>query len=346
MTQQYDFTFLQEALDTYRRAALTTLKAYLPDKEPRHYLYDLIPDYPNRGGKGFRPAICIATCRSYGGTADAALRSAAAIEMFHNAFLVHDDLEDGSEHRRGRPTLHVLHGIPIAVNVGDAMNALGIQPLMDNLAVLGSRLTWLVFVEIERMVRESAEGQAMEIGWVRDNVIDLSNDDYLRMTLKKTCWYTCITPTRVGALIGSGGVADLDQFNRFGYYMGAAFQIQDDLLNLVGDKELYGKEIGGDVWEGKRTMMLIHLYNHLDQPNRSKLIQFLSKPRTERSEGEVAWVYDGMNRLGSIEFARSQSKQLAGAALSEYMRTIGGLKDSPDKQFLLDLVMYMVERDL
>jgi geranylgeranyl diphosphate synthase type II len=101
----------------------------------------------------------------------------------------------------------------------------------------------------------------MELGWVRDNICDLSIEDYLRMTLKKTCWYTCIHPCRIGALIGTGGDINLERFDRFGYYMGAAFQIQDDILNLVGDRKKYGKEIGGDIWEGKRTMMLIHVIN-------------------------------------------------------------------------------------
>ena len=78
---------------------------------------------------------------------------------------------------------------------------------------------------------------ALELGWVRENACELSDEDYLRMILKKTCWYTCIHPCRIGGLIGSGGAADLDRFNRFGYFMGSAFQIQDDLLNLVGDED-------------------------------------------------------------------------------------------------------------
>jgi geranylgeranyl diphosphate synthase type II len=333
-------------LESYRRAALETLLAYLPSKEPRRHLYNLVPDYPLRGGKGFRPAICIATCRAFGGATEEVLRSAAAIELFHNAFLVHDDVEDGSDYRRGLPTLHVLHGIPVAVNVGDAMNALGIKPLMDNRDLLGWRLTWEILVEIERMVRQSVEGQAMEIGWVHDNVCDVTYDDYLRMTLKKTCWYTCITPLRVGALIGSKGTAEIDALNQYGFYMGAAFQIQDDLLNLVGEHERYGKEIAGDIREGKRTLMLIHLYGQLDEGERRRLETFLATPRPDRDEEDVAWVLEGMHARGSIEFARSQSRRLAGGALHEFGRAIAPLPDSPDKRFLGELVTYMVERDL
>ena len=95
------------------------------------------------------------------------------------------------------------------------------------------------------MAWESAEGQAMELGWRRDNASDLTDADYLVMVLKKTCWLATIHPCRVGALIGSRGRADLEPFIRFGFFLGAAFQIQDDLLNLVAD-DRYGKEINGD----------------------------------------------------------------------------------------------------
>lgn len=345
-TARHDYSSLDRTLAEYRAAALEALLAYVPEKEPRRHLYDLVPDYPRRGGKGFRPGLCIAVCKAYGGEMRHAVRSAAAIELFHNAFLVHDDLEDGSEFRRGRPTMHALHGLPVAVNVGDAMNALGIQPLMDNRKELGSRITWDVLVEVERMVRQSAEGQAMELGWVRDNVTDVTYDDYLRMTLKKTCWYTCISPMRIGAIIGSRGRVDPDDLDRFGFYMGAAFQIQDDILNLVGSPDLYGKEIGGDIREGKRTVMLIHLFGALDGPGQDRLTRFLATPRTERSDEDVAWVRQEMDRAGSIDFARVQSRQLAGAAMRECNRIFGPLPDSPDRSFLFEIVLYMVEREL
>ena len=346
MAPQGRFDLVETFLDRYKEATMGALLAYLPTKEPRQYLYDLVGSYPMRSGKGLRPGLCIATCRAFGGDISSVLRSAVAIELFHNAFLVHDDVEDGSEHRRGKPTMHAEHGVPIAVNVGDAMNVLSIRPLMENLQNLGPALTWAVFVEIEHMVRQAVEGQALELGWVRDNNCDMKEDDYLRMTLKKTCWYTCIQPCRIGALIATQGEADLDRFNRFGYYMGAAFQIQDDLLNLLGDRKKYGKEIGGDIWEGKRTMMLIHLLNNCTPAEKERLRVFLAKPRLKRTEKDVQWVYKQMDRYGSFEYGRSSAKQLAGAALREFYVAYGSLPDSNDKTFINDVVLYMIERDL
>ncbi len=333
-------------LERYKAVTMERLLALLPQKEPRRYLYDLIPLYPRRSGKGLRPGLCIATCGAFGGTVHSVLQSAVAIELFHNAFLVHDDVEDGSENRRGQPTLFAEHGLGIAVNVGDAMNVLSIRPLMDNLLTLGPQLTWRVFDEIEHMVRQSVEGQAMELGWVRDNVCDLAEEDYLRMILKKTCWYTCIHPCRIGALIASGGSVDRERFNRFGYYMGAAFQIQDDILNLVADPGKYGKEVDGDIWEGKRTLMLIHAFNHCTGREKARMRRFLAAPRAERKQKDVRWVHETMDKYGSIDHARSSARQLAGAALREFVVAYGDQPDSEDKRFIQHVVLYMIERDL
>ncbi len=346
MTAPRRFAYVETMLERYKAATMETLLALLPQKEPRRYLYDLIPSYPLRSGKGLRPGLCLATCGAFGGPTERAIRTAAAIELFHNAFLVHDDVEDGSEYRRGAPTLNTAYSAAIAVNVGDAMNVLSLQALMENLEYLGPQLTWRVFCEIAHMVRQSVEGQAMELGWVHENVCDLSEDDYLRMTLKKTCWYTCIHPIRIGSLIATAGAVDPERFNRFGYYMGAAFQIQDDILNLVGEEAKYGKEIGGDIWEGKRTLMLIHLLNVCNAREKIRIQRFLAVPRARRSVNEVRWIFECMQVYGSIDFARSAARQLAGAALREFVVAFGDQPDNEHKRFVGELVLYMIERDL
>src|SRR5262249_7346020 len=135
-------------------ATTTALVAALPDREPRRYLYEPLATHLARKGKSLRPALCLAACRAFGGDAAMAHSSAMAIEMLHNAFLVHDDIEDESEWRRGEPTLHAAHGVPIAVNAGDMLNALSVSQLRANLPLLGERLTWRVFDEFEHMMRE------------------------------------------------------------------------------------------------------------------------------------------------------------------------------------------------
>ena len=337
---------MREQLAKYKASTLAALTKYIPDAEPRKYLYDLVGDYPARGGKGFRPGLCLATCGAFGGNRSQAQPSAVALEFLHNAFLVHDDIEDGSISRRGKPTMHEREGVPIAINVGDAMNVLALRPLMNNVAVVGAKTAYAVMNEVEHLVRQSVEGQAMEIGWVRDNRCDLTDADYLRMILKKTCWYTCIHPVRIGALIATGTSRNLERFNRFGYYMGAAFQIQDDTLNLIGEEAQYGKEIAGDILEGKRTLMLVHLLRTATPREKRELKTFLAKPRTERSASEVAWILKLMQRHGSFDHGRKSARQLAGAALREFHAHFAQLPASADKQAIEDLVMYMVEREL
>ena len=116
-----------DTLQEYGTLTRTALKEYLPAGEPQRYLYDLLADYPQRGGKMMRSSLCIATARAFGAQPEEALHTAVAIELLHNALLIHDDIEDGSEERRGRPTLHVLHGVPLALNAGDLLSLLRIS---------------------------------------------------------------------------------------------------------------------------------------------------------------------------------------------------------------------------
>jgi geranylgeranyl diphosphate synthase type II len=333
----------ERTLASYRDLTTQALLNLIPDHGPP-YLYDLVSAYPRRTGKGLRSALCLATCALHGGDLRQALNCAVAVELFHNAFLVHDDIQDGSDSRRGAPTLHTEHGIPIALNVGNATNLLALRRLMENREILGSRLSWQVMIETERMMKHSLEGQAVELGWIRDNQCDLDTNDYLHMCLKKTSWYSFIYPIRVGALIAHEHLHD-DRFYRFGWYMGASFQIQDDILNLIGSFEKYGKEIGGDLWEGKRTLMLIHVLKHCSSTERRRLKCFLAEPRLEHTESEVQWIYQLMARYKSISYARRAARELAGAALLEALTEFRGAPDSKHKRFILEMVLYVVNRD-
>jgi geranylgeranyl diphosphate synthase type II len=336
---------VREVLDEYGSATKSRLLDYLPDAEPRRYLYDLCGDYPRRGGRGMRPSLCIAAARAFGRPAADALLTAVSIELMHNAMLIHDDIEDESERRRGLPALHVSVGVPLAINVGDALCLLSFRPLLDNQSRLGRDLSLQLLRATERMARESAEGQAMELGWRRDNPTDVTEDQYLLMVLKKTCWLATIHPLQAGALIGSGRRAPLEAIARFGYLLGTAFQIQDDLLNLVGDEASYGKELAGDIYEGKRTLMLIRLFALATPDERSRLREFLGLPREARSEADVRWVLSRMNAYACVEHARCVAQALAGAARHECELAFGALKDSRDKRFLQALPSWVIQRN-
>ena len=205
----------EAALATYRARVWPEIERRLPTGHPTRWLYEPLADYPRRPGKGLRAALCLASCASWGGDDDAALGAAAAIEILHNAFLVHDDIEDGSQWRRGEPTLHQREGVPLALNVGDALAVLSFDVLRAGSQHLGRRVGRLVLDEFTTAIWRTLEGQALELGWRRDGVTDLTADDYLELVLLKSCWYTTIAPLRIGALIGSDGQAPLRHITRF-----------------------------------------------------------------------------------------------------------------------------------
>ena len=333
-----------DVLAEYGERARASLHAGLTAASARDRVYGIASDYPLRGGRALRASYCIAAARVFGASVEDAAQSAVSLELLHSAFLVRDDVEDESEERRGLPALHVLHGIPTAVNAGDALTVLGLAPLLKNRSALGASVALHILEEAERMMRESVEGQAMELRWRSDNAEGLDDDDYLRMVLKKTCWYTTIYPSRVGAIIGTRSAARLDRFIRFGFFLGAAFQIQDDLLNLVGDHEKYGKELNGDILEGKRTLMLIHLLRSARGAERARLRQFLASPRAARSAKDVAWVRRRMDACRAVERASRIAHALAGAATHEFRSAYGDAPDGRDKRFIESLPQWVIER--
>jgi geranylgeranyl diphosphate synthase type II len=334
---------VEATLAGYARMTRDAMDPYLRGTEPSSYLYQLVGEYPRRGGKGLRPALLLSTCLAHGGSIHDGLDVAVAVEMLHNAFLIHDDVQDGSERRRGHPTLHALHGVPLAVNAGDALATLALRPLQAPGAP-GSRVARQVLDEVIAMILKTTEGQALELGWRRDNVVDLAPDDYLELVAKKTCWYTTVAPLRLGALIGSRGMARLGPLSRFGFCLGAAFQIRDDLLSLMRDGR-HGKDVLGDVREGKRTLMLIHLLHEASRSERDWLVGFLGRTEAERGARDVARVRRLMRRHGSLEFAGDYARGLAEAAIEAFDEAFADVRPSPHVEFIRNLAPYLISRD-
>jgi geranylgeranyl pyrophosphate synthase/uncharacterized protein with NAD-binding domain and iron-sulfur cluster len=335
-----------ERLSWYREMLTDALAEGIPSWEPQRHLYGLVRDFLERSGKGLRPALCIATVRALGGRTEDALPAAAGLEMLHNGFLVHDDIEDGSDWRRGVATMHRSAGIPIALNAGDSMNALAMRLFRKTGERVGPLAAIRIFEEVDHLVVETLEGQAMELGWVRDNDLTVTTDDYLRLVLKKTAWYSFIHPLRIGALLAHGDDRNLDRFDRFGYLLGAAFQITDDVLNLNGNVARYGKEINGDLWEGKRTLLLTHAFGQANSADRAWIRSFLARPRARRLPREVLRLHDIIASHGSIEWARQAATAFAEAAAREFdASAFLGAPASPDLDWLRACVDYLVRRD-
>jgi geranylgeranyl diphosphate synthase type II len=331
---------LRQVAKLIRRSMLDVI----PDGEPAQWLYTPMRDYPSRAGKALRPALCLSAGRAFGASTDDMLGIAVAIELMHNAFLVHDDVADRSEMRRGKPTLATTYGTAAALNAGDGLAIVASQVLRRATRQLDRDLADLVWGEFDTMAMRTLEGQATEAGWQLDNVEDLGPEDYLHLIMHKTCWYTTIHPLRVGAIIGSRGTLELGPLVRFGFHFGAAFQIRDDLLNLVGDEQTYGKEILGDIYEGKRTLPLMHLLSVASGDDRVLVRDYLRLTRSERSAELVHSVRALMDDYGSITFTNEYAEGILLVAEEYFEQAFADAQPGPDLDFLRSLVPYVWAR--
>lgn len=330
-------------LENYATATRAELKRYLDPAAPAPFLDSLVDEYPKRGGKMMRPAICIANARLFGGELGPATRCAAAVELLHNALLIHDDVQDGSDMRRGLPTLHAQHGVPLAINAGDALLFTAFRPLLEAIDGHSPQVARQIIETTIMMARQTAEGQALELGWRDCNVLDLTEADYIRMALKKTAWMGMIWPAQLGVIVGSNGRVDPARVIRFGHFLGVAFQIEDDLRNLTDDPG-YGKERYGDLYEGKRTLMLIHVRNAATSAQRKRIDTFLSRSRDERDAEQVLWLARLMEEKRSSQHAKRVAAALAGCALEEFEAAYAGCPDDENRAFLLSLVRWIFDR--
>lgn len=342
-------------LDEVRGLVLREIDRIIPQGTQHDAeLYTLMRDYPFREAKGLRPALCFAVCRALGGSQAAVLPTAAVFELYHNAFLIHDDVEDGSLLRRDRPTLHRQHGVPIAVNVGDAMLALCLGPLLDNTRLLGVGKALRLLELVARMARESAEGQAIELGWIRRGTWALADRDYYRMVHKKTTWYSFLAPMVAGAIVAGASTRQQTLLRLLASLMGVAFQIQDDVLNLVATERAYGKEISGDLWEGKHTLMLVALMRGASEADRAATAAVLGKrrPASDRdvgpdvkSDDEVALLRDRLFAHGCVDYARRLADLRAERAARLFEQLSATLAPSVHRDFLGGLMQYLVARE-
>ena len=166
------------------------------------YLYDPLYHYSENAGKRHRPLICFAACLAVGGDPNRAATAAAAIEHFHSAALIHDDIADEAELRRGEPCLHLTEGPGLAINMGDSGAFHGERPGGERPAAGRCRARCASSSELISMTCRTVEGQALDLGWARDGRYDITPEDYLTMAIHKTAHYSGAVPLAVGAIVG------------------------------------------------------------------------------------------------------------------------------------------------
>ena len=304
----------------------------------------LVSDYPSRQGKYLRPTLVLLTAAALGYPEKKAVKTAAAMQVSEDWILNHDDIEDNSLVRRGRPALHRLHGQGLAINAGDALHVLMWRILKDNFAVVGSEKALAIWDEFSQMLTRTTLGQTAEIKWTQDQRADLSQEDILFILEGKTGYYTIAGPMRLGAILAGASQKQLAALYEFGKILGCSFQIVDDLLDLTSDFDGQKKQRGNDIYEGKRTIMLTHLFGKIKARGQQKLSDIMNRPREQKSPVEVNWVIEAMDQYGSLDYGRQLAQQFARQARELFEKQLSFLKLQPARGQLQAGINFILER--
>lgn len=326
---------LNSMLEKYGAMVNRQIQKYLPRTGQPVTLHQPMWELLDRGGKRFRPALTLLFCEAVGGQARKTLPAAAGVEILHNMTLIHDDIEDQSELRRGKPCIHIMFGLPAAINSGDAMLIKVFEAAADGPLSAPTK---------NRLIKRFAErafqitrGQALEFELNKRE--DFTDGDVIEVLGNKTSALVALA-CEVGAIVGGATKSQLAAATKFGESTGVGFQIVDDLLNVVGDVRKYGKEIGGDIREGKRTIMAAHLVKSASVEDKARFMAMLGKPTITLEE--ISQAIEMYKRYRSLDYA----KKIADRYIEEGVRALKKLPKSNARQMLETLARFMVQREL
>ncbi|NIR48730.1 polyprenyl synthetase family protein [candidate division KSB1 bacterium] len=303
----------------------------IADSRQPQNLYQPIEYVLNSGGKRIRPILLMLSCKALDGDVDASLDAAVAVELLHNFTLVHDDMMDQDDTRRGMPTVHKKWGSDIALLTGDGLVSLAYQSL---LRTRSKRIHEISKIFTDGII-ELCEGQALDYDFEKRQDVQL--DDYLLMIGKKTARLLHICAT-IGAIIGNGSDSQVQALGNFGNNLGCAFQIQDDLLDITSKQEILGKTHGSDIIRKKQTYLVVYGLTHADVATKHRLLDILEN--SNNHSARITEIRDMFQHIGSIDAAN--------AAIENYITSaranLDDLPSTPGKGHLLDLLDYVATR--
>jgi geranylgeranyl diphosphate synthase type I len=263
------------------------------------------------GGKMLRPALCLVCCEAVGGDAARAMPAAAAIELIHNFTLIHDDIEDGSDTRHGRPTLWRVAGLPQALNAGDGMFVVAQRTVLglSDVGVAADRV-----IDAARVLDDACvalcEGQHADIGFEKRAEVSLA--EYEAMIAGKTAALLGASMA-IGAIAGGADAATVAALGACGRLLGLAFQVQDDVLGIWGEADVTGKPVADDIRSRKKSFPVVYAFDHLDGDRLARLRGIFSS--AEMSEGDIATVLALIEMSGAREAATAEAERRAAAAI-------------------------------
>ena len=305
--------------------------------EPEN-LYQASTHLIRAGGKRLRPTLLILSSRLVGGNEEIAIPAAAAIEILHNFTLVHDDVMDMDEFRRGVPTVHKIWGIPVAIIAGDLLFSKAFEALLK---LTDRNVSYDRIVKSAKILAKTAstiaEGQAMDMSF--EERTDVTEEEYFKMIYRKTA-ALFEAATKIGAIIANAPENIVDALAEYGRKIGLAFQIQDDILGIVGEERKVGKPIGSDIREGKKTLIVIYALKRASQSEREELLDALGD-RSISKEG-ISEIVELLEKLGAIDYAKEYAIKFSNEALN-ILDTIP-TEDAEAKEMLKELAEYVIKR--
>lgn len=305
---------------------------FLRVKEPER-LYDATRYLPLSGGKRLRPLLVSLSTEVLGEDWKKSIPFGIAIELMHNFTLVHDDIMDRSPLRRNIETTHIKFGEETAIIAGDLLFAKSYEALHELDVDRGDfrRLNLL----LTKCIEEICEGQYMDMDFEKRD--DVTEDEYMKMIEKKTAaLFSC--SAEGGAVIGGGSDEEIKALSMYGKSLGLGFQIWDDYLDLKGKENEFGKRIGNDIREGKKTLMIIHALARADERERDFILSILGKK--DAKEEEIKDVIEILDNLGSLSYAKEKAMEYASKAKG----FLGILPKNDARRYLEELVDYAISR--
>ncbi len=335
--------YLPRAYDAKSLDALAGKARYAHDsKTATNVLAIPVWDLLDRGGKRWRPALFLMVVEALAGPKKVKeLEDFVVIsEVVHNGTLMVDDVEDNSELRRGKPVTHKLFGVDVAINAGNFMYYAPLQPLIKHKSKFSKDQVIAVYETYAQEMINLSLGQGMDIYWHNHADYLVNEKQYLQMCAFKTGTLARMS-AKIASILAGGNVKTVNAAGAFAESLGVGFQIQDDVLNLVGEEFAKGKGVGEDIHEGKQTLIVIHALSHLGKEDAKRLRTILSMHTSEGHLIEEAIRL--CKKAGSIEYAKKRSKEIVKEAWSEFAPL---LKSSRAKEELHALANYAIERQI
>jgi geranylgeranyl diphosphate synthase type II len=312
----------KEYVESRRGEIYSKLCYYLPIRNPEGH-YRMVREYVDRQGSYRRPGLLLLSSQMFGSERMDAILPAAAMQLSEDWLLIHDDIEDDSELRRGKPALQRMYGKELAINAGDAGHLAMWRIIFDYAINAGKRKGTNTYLKFYDMLEKTVEGQYIETNFIINvkRIGEATETLYETIAKAKSAYYSVYGPLQLGAIVAGVNNAGLVPLKRIGEPAGIAFQITDDILDMIGDEKTFGKKRYGDLYEGKITLMALHAYKNATNEERKRIDGIYSKRREQKTEAEIGWLADLMISKGSIAYAQSEAQRygdMANAKIEEY----------------------------